>query len=67
MAWSGAVEAALADAYRFSGGPLHSRGLVLGRLGSALMLLMPKMLLMFVCIVTLLLLPFLICGVGSKL
>ena len=30
-AWSGAVETALADAYRFSGGPLPSRGLVLGR------------------------------------
>ena len=29
--WSGAVESALADAYRFSGGPLPSRGLVLGR------------------------------------
>ena len=29
--WSGAVETALADAYRFSGGPLPSRGLVLGR------------------------------------
>ena len=28
--WSGAVESALADAYRFSGGPLPSRGLVLG-------------------------------------
>ena len=31
LVWSGAVEAALADAYRFSGGPLPSRGLVLGR------------------------------------
>ena len=29
--WSGAVESANADAYRFSGGPLPSRGLVLGR------------------------------------
>ena len=29
--WSGAVESALADAYRFSGGPLPSRGLVFGR------------------------------------
>ena len=29
--WSGAVESALADAYLFSGGPLPSRGLVLGR------------------------------------
>ena len=36
LAWSGAVEAALADAYRFSGGPLPSGGLVLGR-GSALL------------------------------
>ena len=35
LVWSGAAEAALADAYRFSGGPLPSRGLVLGR-GSAL-------------------------------
>ena len=34
LVWSGAVECALADAYRFSGGPLPSRGLVLGR-GSA--------------------------------
>ena len=34
LVWSGAAEAALADAYRFSGGPLPSRGLVLGR-GSA--------------------------------
>ena len=31
LVWSGAVEAALADAYRFSGGPLPCRGLVLGR------------------------------------
>ena len=29
--WSRAAEAALADAYRFSGGPLPSKGLVLGR------------------------------------
>ena len=35
LVWSGAAEAALADAYRFRGGPLPSRGLVLGR-GSAL-------------------------------
>ena len=34
LVWSGAVEAALADAYRFGGGPLPRRGLVLGR-GSA--------------------------------
>ena len=33
--WSRAAEAALADAYQFSGGPLPSRGLVLGR-GAAL-------------------------------
>ena len=33
--WSRAAEAALADAYQFSGGPLPSRGLVLGR-GTAL-------------------------------
>ena len=35
LVWSGAAEAALADAYRFSGGPIPCRGLVLGR-GSAL-------------------------------
>ena len=35
LVWSGAAEAALADAFRFSGGPVPSRGLVLGR-GSAL-------------------------------
>ena len=35
LVWSGAAEAALADAHRFSGGTLLSRGLVLGR-GSAL-------------------------------
>ena len=29
--WSRAAEAALADAYRFSGGPLPSRSLILGR------------------------------------
>ena len=34
VVWSRAAEAALADAYQFSGGPLPSRGLVLGR-GSA--------------------------------
>ena len=75
--WSGAVESALVDAYQFSGGPLPSRGLVLvgvvlllgllslvviryGRLVAMLLTLM--MLLMFSCIVTLLLLPSLICG-----
>ena len=34
MIWSGAAEAPLADAYRFAGGPVPIRGLVLGR-GSA--------------------------------
>ena len=34
--WSRAAESALADAYRFSGGPLPSRGLVLGRGRAAL-------------------------------
>ena len=34
--WSRAAEAALADAYQFSGGPLPSKGLVLGR-GTALL------------------------------
>ena len=36
LVWSRAAEAALADALTFSGGPLPSRGLVLGR-GSALL------------------------------
>ena len=31
LVWSGAAEAALADAYQFSGGPLRGKGLVLGR------------------------------------
>ena len=31
MSWSSAVEAALADAYRFAGGPVPDSGLVLGR------------------------------------
>ena len=35
LVWSGAAESALIDAYRFSGGSLPSRGLVLGR-GSAM-------------------------------
>ena len=34
LVWSGAADAALADAYRFSGGPIPYRGLILGR-GSA--------------------------------
>ena len=29
--WSSAAEAALADAYQFSGGPVPDRGFVLGR------------------------------------
>ena len=36
LVWSRAAEAALGDAFRFSGGPLPSRGLVLGR-GSAVL------------------------------
>ena len=35
LVWSGAAGTVLADAFRFGGGPLPSRGLVLGR-GSAL-------------------------------
>ena len=31
LVWSGAAETALADAYRFSGGPVPNRGLVHGR------------------------------------
>ena len=31
LVWSGAAETPLADAYRFSGGPVPDRGLVLGR------------------------------------
>ena len=31
LVWSRAAEAAPADAYRFSGGPIPNRGLVLGR------------------------------------
>ena len=31
MVWSSAVEAALADAYRFAGGPVPDSRLVLGR------------------------------------
>ena len=31
LVWSSAVEAALADAYRFAGGPVPDKGLVLGR------------------------------------
>ena len=67
LVWTEAAEAALADAYQFSGGPLPVRGLVLGRgvlrFGSSdlvvirfarlgLMLRMLLMLLMFSCIVT---------------
>ena len=72
LVWYRAAETALADAYRFSGGPLPSGSLVLGRgmLRSGLsgfgvtrfgrlvvMLLMRMMLLMFSFTVTLLLLP----------
>ena len=53
--WSRAAEAALADAYQFSGGPLPSRGLILGG-GAALFrrvqLLMLLMQQMSSCIVT---------------
>ena len=31
LVWSSAAETALADAYQFCGGPVPSRGLVLGR------------------------------------
>ena len=31
LVWSGAAEAALADAYQFCGGPVPTRGLVVGR------------------------------------
>ena len=34
LVWSSAAEAALADAYQYCGGPIPTRGLVLGR-GSA--------------------------------
>ena len=34
LVWSGAAEAALVDAYQFSGGPIPDRGLVLGRGGA---------------------------------
>ena len=75
--WSSAVESALADAYRFSGGPLPSTGLVLGR-GVVLLLgllslvvirfaRLVAMLLMSFYIVTLLLLPCLICGGDLRL
>ena len=36
LVWSGAAEAALADAYRFSGGPIPSPGLVLGLGGASI-------------------------------
>ena len=69
LVWSGAAETALADAYRFCGGPIPSKGLVLGcghawfrvvQLGGPLvkrvqvMLLMLSMQLMSSCIATLL-------------
>ena len=31
MVWSSAAEKALADAFRFAGGPVPARGLILGR------------------------------------
>ena len=80
--WSSSVETALADAYRFSGGPLPSRGLVLGRvvlllgllswvvIGFVKLVAMPltlMMLLMSLYIGTLLLLLSLICGVDLRL
>ena len=69
LVWSGAAETALADAYRFGGGPLPGRGwfwgvvvLCLGLCGLVVtgcgrlvaMFLMLMMLLMSSCIVTLL-------------
>ena len=33
LVWSSAAETALADAFRFAGGPVPDRGLVLGRGG----------------------------------
>ena len=36
LVWSRAAEAALADAYQFSGGPLPGRGLILGRESASL-------------------------------
>ena len=82
LVWSGAAETTLVDAYQLSGGPLPGGGLVLGR-GSASFRVVrlgghqvrkargnaadAHMLLMFSCIVTLLLLPYLICCVGSRL
>ena len=69
VVWYRAAESALADAFRFSGGPLPAKGLVLGR-GSAvlrvvqlvveLILRMLLTLLMSFCIVIPLLLLFLI-------
>ena len=56
LVWSRAAEAALVEAYRFSGGPLPSGGLVLGReSASFVILLMCMMLRMFSCIVMFLL------------
>ena len=81
LVWSGAVEAALADAYRFSvvlflveAWFLVEAVLLFGLLGLVVtkcgrlvaLLLTLMMLLMSFCIVTLLLLPFLICGVESR-
>ena len=76
--WSGAVESALVDAFQIRGGPLPSSGFVLGRGRASFrvvkfgghqtwkargyLLLMLMMLMMSFCIVTLVLLPSLICG-----
>ena len=82
MIWSSAAESALADAFRFAGGPVPARGLVLGRgmvrirtvrLGVLLFVLFGEMLLMLVRLMmclfigTLLLLLSWICGGSSRL
>ena len=70
LVWSGAAEAAVADAYRFGSGLVPARGLVLGRgsarwggpevrKGAVAMLLMPMILVMSFRIRTLLLHPYL--------
>ena len=80
--WSRAAESALADALRFSGGPLPARGLVLGR-GSAVLRVVqlggPRVRRARAdvadaldaadvsCIVTFLLLLYLTCGVDLRL
>ena len=82
LVWSCSAETALVDAYRFSGGPIPGRGLVLGR-GNALFRVVrlgghqvrktrgnaadAVDAADVSCTVTLLLLLCFICGVGSKL